>query len=345
MQPRQRQQRQRHGGVGRRGMFAGPIAASFYDEDPKETKLGPNVIASVRQLRDSVRWTPATVIQNDSANLDGSVRLLHVSVADHVDLLYGRKVQGVLDTDKWIASFTVPGQTVGVRTPDESGGGNSVQPTQLYNIASSPYESRRDSAYRDASIIEIVASRHGSDHERMLAEYGPGALIEVSQVIGRGFASMFNPASNVASAVEAGRPIVVMAIGTRGIAPVRAMLNSAPVQAHATRAKISCIYVTKSATTAAFLPGWDLWREAGVSFMPVYTEVYDPEDPANEGEVDALMEQVLFLREGGFASLSGAPSDVVVLLSGVGRQAAAKLSKKLADKGVEYDRMLFCDFF
>ena len=58
----------------------------------------------------------------------------------------------------------------------------------------------------------------------------------------------------------------------------------------------------RTATTAAFLPGWDLWRDAGVDFSPLYTEIYEPESPENQQEVLDLLDKVLFLREGGFSS-------------------------------------------
>jgi hypothetical protein len=42
-----------------------------------------------------------------AANLQGNHRLLHLSVSDHVDMLYGRKVQGVPDSPRWMESYTV----------------------------------------------------------------------------------------------------------------------------------------------------------------------------------------------------------------------------------------------
>lgn len=61
------------------------------------------------------------------------------------------------------------------------------------------------------------------------------------------------------------RNILAIAVGLRGIAAIRAVLNWAPVQAHATSHKVSCFYVTKAPSSAAFLAEWDQWREAGVS--------------------------------------------------------------------------------
>eukprot|EP00198_Chlamydomonas_reinhardtii_P008249 XP_001697586.1 predicted protein [Chlamydomonas reinhardtii] len=53
----------------------------------------------------------------------------------------------------------IPGQCVGVRVP---GSGEAAAPPQrLYAIASTPYASRRDSAYVDASLIEAAARLPG----------------------------------------------------------------------------------------------------------------------------------------------------------------------------------------
>ena len=45
------------------------------------------------------------------------------------------------------------------------------------------------------------------------------------------------------------------------------------------------------------------------------------------------------------AGLVGPASDVTVLLSGVSGELAAQLTKRLSAKGVEHERILFCDYF
>jgi hypothetical protein len=71
---------------------------------------------------------------------------------------------------RWPCHLQVPGQALGVRLPgtlgavaaDGASGANTsaVSPSSLpkeclFHIASTPYASRRDSAYVDASIIEV----------------------------------------------------------------------------------------------------------------------------------------------------------------------------------------------
>lgn len=122
--------------------------------------------------------------------------------------------------------------------------------------------------------------------------------------------------------VQDGRPLLCIAVGTRGMVPLRALLSWTPMLAHATANKVcmavhemqaevscpvflahtrpllrpgvrsclnstqanhlsypppnscllctwstpqvSCLYVTRSPTSAVFLTEWDKWREAGV---------------------------------------------------------------------------------
>jgi hypothetical protein len=66
-------------------------------------------------------------------------------------------------------------------------------------------------------------------------------------------------------ALQEQRNILAIAVGLKGIAAIRAVLNWAPVQAHATSHRVTAYYVTKSPSSAAFLSEWDQWREAGVS--------------------------------------------------------------------------------
>jgi len=86
----------------------------------------------------------------------------------------------------------VPGQFVGVRMPGQAGssgdGGSSSSSSsssqglsdnkQLYAIACSPYESRRDSAYISGSIIEVgsqlnSASKQPAGHARYMSPAWP----------------------------------------------------------------------------------------------------------------------------------------------------------------------------
>lgn len=73
-------------------------------------------------------------------------------------------------------SYTMPGQSVAIKLP-----GGAVA-SRLYSIASTPYESRRDSSYIDASLIEIAAVRGEGADDDVLGQLGPGASLEVRRV-------------------------------------------------------------------------------------------------------------------------------------------------------------------
>ena len=152
--------------------------------------------------QEDIHWTSATVINNHEASVDGSARTLVLSIEDAQT--FGderRRARSTVQTKRWLDEFNVPGQFVAVRY-NKNGGSldstdiNTTSPTTVVNhfiaLASSPYEARATSAALDAAIVEVLVSRNGSDDEKALAELGPGSLIQVSEVIGRGFQSLFN---------------------------------------------------------------------------------------------------------------------------------------------------------
>lgn len=323
---------------------------STEDENLHEAKLGPNVLAGIKDVKEHLKWLSATVIRNDAVSLDGGTRLLHLSVPDHVDLLYGKKIQGRADRTRFIDSYTVPGQFVALRC---AGSNVSLEsPTDfsrnLYSIACSPYESRRDSSYLDASIIEVSFDRTTSEETGSLGCLSPGDTVEVSQVIGRGFSSLFNSYMGLNSALEESRNLLIIAVGTRGLVPARAVLNWAPVQAHATAHHVTCYYLSTSPQGAAFISEWDVWREAGVRFQPLYCGEGNGTNGGvgQEEEVLARLEAALFEVEGGLVTvLGGNPSGSTVLLSGLTGSQASRLSKALTQRGLEHEQLLFNDFF
>lgn len=84
------------------------------------------------------------------------------------------------------------------------------------------------------------------------------------------YASLFNSYVGLLSAAEESRPLLMLAMGSRGMGPLRAALEWTPIQAHATANAVSLFYVTESQQSAAYLADWDKWREAGVSNIPLH---------------------------------------------------------------------------
>lgn len=339
-----------------------------------------------------MRWSVATVIENIGASADGSVRTLVLSVEDAVTYGDGRRVRHVQKTTRWLDEYKFPGQFVAVRyektgTMDEedkdkekeneifslsSGGatpssnGSAPFPSSepivakhLVALSSSPYSSRSASATLDAAIVEILVSRHGGEDEAALAELAPGARFHVSEVIGRGFSSLFNSIVGLQSSLEEGRPLLMVAVGSRGIAPLRAALAWTPVLAHATQHPINLVYAAESQSSAAFLLEWDSWREAGVGVHPIYVGDIARNGngsgaatgtAAGSAHVLALGEALEIALFGGERGLVGAlggadPREAAVVISGVPGDVAAHLTRRLTHGGVQSERLLFCDFF
>ena len=311
-----------------------------HEDSLHEVPLGHNVISKVSGLKD-MSYQAATVIKNEAASLDGNVRLLTLSVSDNVEMLYGRKTNKV-GGEKLTDSYSMPGQFVALKMKD------GALCSHLFSLASSPYESHRDSYGLDASMIQVsVDALHGNADDKAIATMGPGSELEVSPVIGRGFASLLGSASSIPSAIEAGSPLLAIAWGSRGLISIRPLLNWTPVLAHAgSGKKVAAVYLTKNSQSAGFLSGWDLWREAGIDFNPIYSEIYDPELTSNKDEALYLLDKTLFLRPGGFSGLCGGPpSSCTVLIAGASGELASVLVKKLNSAGVSSDSILFCDFF
>jgi hypothetical protein len=328
-----------------------------------------------KSAQDEMRWSIATVIENIGASADGSVRTLVLSVEDAVTYGDGRRVRHVQETQRWLDSYKYPGQFVAIRyeksgamddtsngSSSSSSSSSSSQPIvakHLVALSSSPYVARSTSATLDAAIVEILVSREGGEDEAALAELAPGARFHVSEVIGRGFSSLFNSIVGLQSSLEEGRPILMVAVGSRGIAPLRAALAWTPVLAHATSFPVNIVYAAESQSSAAYLLEWDSWREAGVGVHPIYVGDITRNGSssgaatgteAGSAHVLALGEALEIALFGGERGLVGAlggadPRDAAVVMSGVPGDVAAHLTRRLTHGGVQSERLLFCDFF
>lgn len=216
------------------------ILVRSHGNDPHEVHLSHNVVTKVSGLA-KMKFQPATVVKNESASLDGTVRLLTLSVADDVEMLYGRK-SNKMGGEKLCDSYSMPGQFVALRKKE-----TAAVCSHLFSLASSPYESLRDSYGIDASMIQIgVDALHGGSDDKAIALMGPGAEIDVSQVIGRGFASLLG-SSSIPMAIETGSSMLLIAIGNRGLISLRPLLSWTPVLAHAGVHKVHTVYLTKNA--------------------------------------------------------------------------------------------------
>ncbi|KAK9802950.1 hypothetical protein WJX72_006330 [[Myrmecia] bisecta] len=294
------------------------------------------------------------LLENKAESVDGCLRTLVLSVEDHVEFLEGRKISRRQESPRWIDAYKVPGQFIGIRYPADSAHTQTgpLRPAnRLYAIASSPYQAKSESADLDASIIEVLVDRDGGEDDQKLAELGPGSLAEISQVVGRGYASLFNTYVGLLSALEESRDLLLIGMGAKGIAPLRAALQWTPLQAHATAKSICLYYMCGSATSAAYVKEWDLWREAGIRVNPIYlSDAASSNNNGNgTGSIQAIkdgLEEAIFGAEAGLAAtMGGNPRECAVLLSGLPGDVAAGITRRLGIEGVAKERILFCDFF
>ena len=189
---------------GRSPSPAGPLGVAA--PGPRRPSLGPDgpagatssQVKSRQQSPDRRRPPPAP----HSLSAAAPARPQVLSVADSVKHLSGRKFgktpsQERLEEPRWYDRFTTPGQCVALRQPGEAAG----MPMAL---SSSPCQVRQESAFIDASLIEILvdpsmqvpsapdASSALSSQAARLCALGPGDVLECSLPMGRGIASILS---------------------------------------------------------------------------------------------------------------------------------------------------------
>jgi len=242
---------------------------------------------------------------------------------------------------RWADAYTVPGQFVAIRCGGEGEQAAKPSATRLYALASSPYAVHRDSADLDASIIEVLVDRDGNEQDQEMALLGPGKLLQVSNVVGRGFCSLFNSYVGLMSAMEESRDLLLIGAGSQGIAPLRAVLEWTPVQAAATAHHVTLIYLCSSPSEAAWIKDWDEWRGAGITVTPVYVTSANRDEAMQDGLLTAIFGHDNSLH----GTVGGDPQEATVLMSGLPGAVVAVLSRKLTALGIERERILFCDYF
>mmetsp|Transcript_6826 Transcript_6826/g.7813 ORF Transcript_6826/g.7813 Transcript_6826/m.7813 type:complete len:386 (-) Transcript_6826:371-1528(-) len=291
-------------------------------------------------------WSLGTVVENNAGNADSSLRELKISVADEVEYLEGVRFKG---TDgrtvqpRWIDEFRYPGQFVGlslITDPEAGAPTKSVSnwTSDLLNITSSPYQARAKSASLDASIIELLIDSSDSDKSSKLAALKPGDQVYVSSVVGKGFVSMFDNKLGLNTSMEEQRDLVMVASGSRGIAALHSALSWTPVMAHAGTNKVTLFYECDSVSSAAYLAEWDMWRDAGIRVVPIYKE--------KGSEEGTRLIDTLFDGPGGFATaIESNPEECAVLIAGTKGLGSVALMRMLTNRGVQQERVLYCDFF
>ncbi|KAK9862207.1 hypothetical protein WJX84_008668 [Apatococcus fuscideae] len=314
------------------------VASSRSEAEPAE---------SVPAAQDQPDFRTATVTENRGASADGSLRTLVLSVEDRVNFLDGRRVRARQEAPRWIDQYTTPGQCLVVRQPASDAATDTASSSKelVLTVSSSPYQARRQSAPLDASIVEVLVDRQGGANQQQLSHAGPGALLSVGCFQGNGFSSLFAPDIGLQSSMESGRHLLLIGVGASGIAPLRAVMDWAPVQAHASSGQVALVYLAPSPTAAAYLSEWDHWREMGAHVQVEYLDRDSSQSasdrPANPRSIMESIEAAVFDRQQGLPrKLNSSWHDWTVLLSGLEGSDAAAVCRKLSEEGLSSENIL-----
>lgn len=314
------------------------------------------VAAAAEGGASSIKWTYATVVENRAVSADASMRVVTLGIEDKwVELDLARQPGGRAslreEAPRWHSGFKIPGQVIALRLGpgdvDVSAMPRRKQLKQhlIVPIASTPYQTRRDSAFLDASLVEIlvdnsadlVLTADGQSHK--LSELKPGTQVQVSEPEGRGFASLFDEKQGLLSAIEEKRNLILMGTGVRGIGAIRCVVEWQPVAAHAGVKTVSLFLEAPSAVAAPFVQDYDRWREAGIRVHPCYSA-----DGVAAGRSSRLEEELFRNGRSMGEVCGGDPSEAAVLLCGFEGETRSRITKELTASGFDAERILLADF-
>lgn len=235
----------------------------------------------------------------------------------------------------------------------------ALKASQCVAIASSPYATRRDSAFLDAAIIEILVDHSedfalkGAGAGGHLADLAPGTQLQVSEPVGAGFASLLAPDMTLQKALEESRALLLLGCGARGAAPLRCALEWQPVAAAAGVACVSLFLQVPRAAAAPYVPDWDRWREAGVRVRACFEEHDEDAESSSAGRAapalavpvgSSPLEEALLRGGRRMAEVCGAPpAECTVLLAALPQEARARITRELLAAGFDNERVLFAE--
>ena len=286
----------------------------------------PLVFATSTDPKAAAESVDGDIIANNAASLDGKLRTLVVGVADERGdelLAHRNRDPGVLFRhQRWVDAYKLPGQYITITDVDS--GKQITKP-----ISVSPYHARSTAPNSDVSVIEILLDSGSDDgDENFFAAAQPPARLKVSPVRGGGFENPLFPEYNLKRAIEHGHSIVCIAGGTRGVGPLRSVMNWPDISSHAGTHPVTLFYLhagdmETAGQSAAYVQEWDNWREAGAKVVPCYGEFFD------DG-VFQMQAAIAGSANGGgkFETVLGKdPSKVTVLMAGVsGEESKAVLN-------------------
>jgi len=216
----------------------------------------------------------------------------------------------------------------------------ALKASAVLPVASSPYATRRDSAFLDAALIELLvdASPRFQLASLALAALPPGTQLACSEPLGAGFASLLSPALDLGVALEEARALLLLGAGAEGCGALRSVLSWQPVAARAGVAQtpVTCFLQASGPSSAPYVSEWDRWREAGVRLTLCSAPTAPATSPLEEG----------LLRNGRrMSEVCGAETGAVAVLFGPGLspEVRGRLTRELAAAGFPPEWMLFAD--
>ena len=149
--------------------------------------------------------------------------------------------------------------------------------------------------------------------------------------------------------------------GHHGMGPIRSAVSWTPLNAHATRKRVTVVCHALSMESAVFVQEWDLWRENGIKVIPCIGGKND------DGSIDVVV-NALFSGDGGLKSVvQGDPAETTgecmrprrregaedgrrrtdavdaVCISGFTGEFTSLLLRRFAAEGVNGDRVYVVD--
>ncbi|KAJ4709810.1 hypothetical protein OWV82_016086 [Melia azedarach] len=255
---------------------------------PHKRRLSSLAAAAVRQ--DTTVWTPAPLAEISPA----AESLFHISI-------------DVSDAADLASSHTSPGQYLQLRVADVD------KPTFLA-IASPPLFAAASGAFE--FLVKSVA---GSTAE-VLCGLKKGDVVEISQVMGRGFdVDRIQPPDE--------HPTVLIFATGSGISPIRSLIESGFSAKE--RSDVRLYYGARNLTRMAYQDRFKDWESSGVKIVPVLSQP----DAGWSGEAGYV--QAAFAR----AKQIFSPKGTGAVLCGQ-KQMAEEVTSILVAEGVSTEKIL-----
>ncbi|XP_078438989.1 FAD/NAD(P)-binding oxidoreductase [Wolffia australiana] len=253
----------------------------------------PSLAIAAAARQDTIAWTHAPLKLLRPASADGSLFHAQIDVSESPDLAAG---------------FTAPGQYLQIRVPDA--------PKPAFLAIASPPE-----AASLKGVFEFLIKKVPGSAAEKLCGLGSGDLVELSGVMGKGFAvDRFSPPESVST-------VFIFATGS-GISPIRSLIESG--FSADKRSDVKLFYGARNLQRMAYQDRFKDWESSGVRIVPVLSQ---PDDDSWNGQSGYVQE--VFSRAKQILN----PSSTGAVLCGHNQMMEDVTAMLVAD-GVSKDKIL-----